>query len=127
MTPRPFGEWVARYERKGGDRLEFHQGEELFYDPLLGFFTWQVSGDKLLIPKMSGHLSHLAPCIRGMLVALAPLGVTQAYFCTTRNPKSWIRRLGGELVNQTQENGKTYSYITVTLETCKVTVQPQED
>ncbi len=42
--PKSFEEWVEVYERRAGDDVHFllTPGEQIFYNPDYGFFTWWI-------------------------------------------------------------------------------------
>lgn len=117
----PFGAWVHIYEERDQSIFELDEGEELYFDRDLGFFTWQVDPPYLLIPKMVGNGRVFRPIVLEMFLRLRDvLGLKAVYCCTKRNPKAYMRLLGGRLVKQEVEDGKTYSYIEITPEDTNV-------
>lgn len=124
LTPRPFGGWVKFYEEKDQSRFEVEPLEELVFDPKYGFFTWRYIEEEhyLTIPKMVGNGKYWRPRILEMAIAckkIDPL-FRGVFFCTKRDPKVYMRVLGGELVKRVHGEGKIYSYIVVNPENTKV-------
>lgn len=121
--PLPFGAWVNIYEARDESRFELDDREELAFDRRHGFFTWIFDFEKryLLIPKMCGDGRYWRPHIFAMVKALRKShGCIGAYCVTKRDPRVYMRVLGGELVKQERESEKTYSYILVTPENTRV-------
>lgn len=111
------------YEERDGSRFELDDREELAFDRGHGFFTWIFDFEKkyLLIPKMCGDGRFWRPRVLAMVKALREShGCIGAYCVTKRDPRVYMRVLGGELVKQERESEKTYSYILVTPENTRV-------
>lgn len=123
--PLPFGNWVHIYEERDHSHFEVSDGEELVFDELHGFFTWKYDFGKkyLLIPKMCGDGKYFRPLIFNMVLELRKAyGCVGAYCVTKRDPRVYMRVLGGELIKQEhdEKTGFTYSYILVTPENTNV-------
>ena len=123
VPPLPFGAWVRIYEERDESRFELDEREELAFDRQHGFFTWMFDFDTryLLIPKMCGDGRYWRPHIFAMVKKLREShGCVGAYCVTKRDPRVYMRVLGGELVKQECEDSETYSYILVTPENTRV-------
>ena len=99
--PKTLEEWIAVYEERDSDTdYVLSPGERVVFDPMHGFFTFvfDPQAKEILIPKMCGNGKHWRKCIYEMVLASRHLGVKGAYCCTKRNPRAYMRILGGELV-----------------------------
>jgi hypothetical protein len=132
MGPRPIvkgphtlGEWLRIYaERDSDTEYVTEPGERMVWDAEHGFFTFMFDPLErlILIPKMCGDGKYWRKAIYEMYLRArgGGIGVRGVYCCTKRNPKAYMRILGGELVKQeTKENGQVISYILITGENTK--------
>ena len=128
---KPFGEWVKYYEDKDHSKFMLHENEELCYERDRGFFTWDynVFQHLLIIPKMCGDGKYFRPKIRrmGLRARQIDSNFKGILFCTKRNPKVYMRIVGGRLYKQEKEDGKTYSYILVDPRFTKVPMEEPDD
>jgi hypothetical protein len=75
----------------------------------------------MLIPKMSGDIKYLRnPLVRPAMAT----GAREAYYCTKRNPRAFMRILGGEIVKMERVNGSALWYISITWDNLKVRNDP---
>lgn len=97
--PKSFDEWVDVYERRAGDDVHFElsQGEEIFYNPDKGFFTYVVNFEtgRLVVPKMCGDGKFLRRVVFEMVKDLTPYGIEEMYCCSRHRPEVYLRVLGG--------------------------------
>ncbi len=126
---KTFEEWVDVYERRAGDDVHFQlvEGEQIFYNPEHGFFTWWVDHKKkrLVIPKMVGNGRFLRHVIFKMVKELEPLGFREILCCSRRRPEVYLRVLGGhfdhmeETVNLNTGKKEPLYYYVVSLDDTK--------
>jgi hypothetical protein len=123
--PKSLAEWIRVYEERDSDtEYVLYPGEELRWHPLHGFFTfiYDPAVRLLLIPKMCGDGKFWRKLIYQMVLRTRgePWLTKGAYCCTKRNPKAYMRILGGTLDKQeVTENGQVLSYILITPEDFK--------
>ncbi len=101
--PKTFAEWVEAYvERDSDTEYVLTPGERVIFDPMHGFFTYSfdAASNEILVPKMCGDGKYWRPLIYALVLASGARGV---YCCTKRNPRTYQRILGGELVKMTHE------------------------
>ena len=126
---KTFEEWIDVYERRAGDDVHFQlvEGEQIFYNPEHGFFTWWVDHKKkrLVIPKMVGNGRFLRHVIFKMVKELEPLGFREILCCSRRRPEVYLRVLGGrfdhmeETVNLNTGKKEPLYYYVVSLDDTK--------
>ena len=120
--PYTFEEWVRIYEERDDSKYVLEPGEQVCWDPEHGFFTfWYDARNKLLcIPKMCGNGRFWRKKIFEMAQAAGKKCVDGVYCCTKRDPKVYMRVLGGKLVKQEPaEKGRTISYILISWDDTK--------
>lgn len=132
--PKTFEEWVEVYNRRAGDDVHFQlvEGEQVFYNPEHGFFTWWVDHKKkrLVIPKMAGDGKFLRHVIFKMVKELEPLGFREILCCSRRRPEVYLRVLGGrfesmeETVNLNTGRKEPLYYYVVSLDDTKEAEKP---
>jgi hypothetical protein len=124
--PKTFDEWVEVYKERDSDtEYVLSPGERPYYDPMYGFFTlaYDAASNEILIPKMCGNGKYWRKVILRLVKVTGAKGV---YCCTKRNPRAYMRILGGELVKMERtydfRTGKdvTLWYISITPENTKV-------
>lgn len=135
--PKSFEEWVEVYERRAGDDVHFvlTPGEQIFYHPLHGFFSYWVDHEnkRLLIPKMVGNGKFLRHIVYKMVRELSPLGFNRIMCCSRRRPEVYLRVLGGtfdhmeETVNINTGKKEPMYYYTVTLDDTKEVTRDEEE
>jgi len=109
--PKTFEEWVRVYEERDSDtEYVLTPGERVVYDPMHGFFTYAFDAPSktILIPKMCGDGRHWRALIYKMVQESACLGVKGVLCCTKRNPRAYMRILGGTL----KKMEHTYDFMT---------------
>lgn len=109
--PKTFEEWVRVYEERDSDtEYVLSPGERVVFDPMHGFFTYAFDAETktILVPKMCGDGKHWRRLIYKMVKAGGRIGVRGVLCCTKRNPRAYMRILGGKL----RKMEHTYDFVT---------------
>jgi hypothetical protein len=119
VGPKSRDEWIRVYEERDSDtEYVTYPGEQMAWHPMHGFFTYFFDPETRLItiPKMCGDGKYWRKVIFEMAqMTRQLLGTRGVYCCTKRNPKAYMRILGGELVKQEhRDDGTVLSYIFIT-------------
>jgi hypothetical protein len=125
IGPKSRDEWIQAYvDRDSDTEYVTEPGEVMVWDETHGFFTYLFDAESrlLVIPKMCGDGKHWRKLIYRMYRATRgePWWTRGVYCCTKRNPKAYMRILGGRVVKrEIKANGQVLSFILISPEDTK--------
>jgi hypothetical protein len=110
--------WVRLYEQKTRSPFIIHKNERIVQNADKGFlgYTLDVHNKDVLITKMCGDGKFWYNRIVDLMKLMKADGWLHCKFSTPRNPEAFKRFVGGEVIDQTVEEGQIVYYFDWTLE-----------
>lgn len=113
--------WIKLFETRAKCPFRVADNEKVMGNPEKGFLGYilDVHNMDVIITKMCGDGKYWYNKIIEFMTLAKPEGWLHCKFSTVRDPKAFKRFVGGEVINQTVENGQIVYYFDWTLETGK--------